>query len=176
MFQLPDTFEVERPVSDVNEAALKEQFGIELASKTPFDAACIVSGKDTSKALFIVQNWLNDPIVIAAKEKYKEEAAKSVTLLDKDQLAAKLLRMAEEKDRNNTFYLLDGKDRLKALELYADIKGYKDKKSDTPVLLNNQMIIKLVEPEQKEVKQIDNDETPIQNTNSPVTLKLVANN
>lgn len=174
MFQLPDTFVVEPLQSD--DTALKSAFGMELATKTPFEAACLVCGKDTSKALFIVQNWLNDPIVIEARDKQKESAASNVTLLDKDQLAAKLLRMAEEKDRNNTFYLLEGKDRLKALDLYAEIKGYKDKKTDIPpVLLNNQMVIKLVEAEKKEPKTIDqNSEPQIQNINSPVKLKLVS--
>lgn len=174
MFKLPDTFEIEKPAAIENEAALKQLFGIELAKKTPFEAACAVCGNDTNRALFVMQNWLTDPIVIAAKDKYKETAEASTTLLDKDQLAAKLLRMAEEKNANNSFYLLDGKDRLKALELYADIKGYKNKENNTsPVLLNNQMIIKLVEPERKEAKTIDSNDAQIQNPNPPVKLKLV---
>lgn len=174
MFQLPDTFEVERPAPQIiDEAALKEQFGIELANKTPFEAACTICGKDTPRALWMLQNWLNDPIVIASRDKFKENEKASITLLDKDQLAAMLLTMAREKDRNNTHYLLDGKDRIKTLELYAEIKGYKNNKVEAPAtFINNHMVIKLVEPKQ-EIKQIDHSPTEINNTNSPVKLKLV---
>jgi len=69
-------------------------------------------------------------------------------------------------------------DRLKALELYAEVMGYKDKKSDptlTQNFVHNSMTIKLVEPEKKEqkIKTIDNNEVEIQNSNSPLKLKLV---
>src|SRR5580704_10276165 len=47
---------------------LKKRFGIEWAkSEKPFDAACILAGEDTSKALWISVNWLFDPIVAASK-------------------------------------------------------------------------------------------------------------
>lgn len=186
MFRIPDVFEVPRaksawnvpePVID-NVDEKKHLFGLELAKHSPFQAACNVFEKDTNTALWVSHNWVNDPIVVAAKDKYLEAADTSQVLLDKSQLARKFLTMAEEKNANNSFYILDGKDRLKALELYAKLKGYLDTKPDptlTQNFVHNSMTIKLVEPKSKEQKitQIDNNEVEIQNKNSPIKLKLV---
>lgn len=192
MFSLPDVFEVDRPIEaekpksawkipepTIENAEEKKQlFGIELAKAPAFQAACAVFGDDTSSALWVSQNWLNDPVVVAAKDKYLKAADVSQVLLDKQQLARKFLTMAEEKNPSNTFYILDGKDRLKSLELYAKLMNYLDDKS-TPTPINfthNQMTIKLVEAEKKEqkVKTIDHNEEIIDNSNStPLKLKLV---
>jgi hypothetical protein len=189
MHHIPDVFEVERPdnrpksawkapePSIENADEKKHLFGLALAKYPPFKAACEVFGEDTNTAVWVSQYWLTDPTVVAAKDKYLEVADNSKTLLDKDELARKLLVMADEKNANNTFYLLDGKDRLKALELYAKVKGYTDSKVDPTVtnFIHNQMTIKLVEPEKKEqkAKTIDHNE-PIVNPNStPLKLKLV---
>lgn len=190
MFTLPDVFEIEPPKQAFKSAwkipeptienaeEKKHLFGIELAKNTAFKAACNVFGEATNIALWVSQNWINDPSVVAARDKYLEAADTSQTLLDKSQLARRLLTMAEEKNASNSFYLLDGKDRLKALELYSKIMGYTDTKPDptlTQNFVHNSMTIKLVEPEKKEqkIKQIDNNEVEIQNNNSPLKLKLV---
>ena len=186
MFKLPDTFEVNPPTKSAwnipepiieNAEEKKRLFGLALAKFPAFKAACEIFPDDTNTALYISHNWVNDPIVAASKDKYLEAADTSQALLDKDQLARKLLNMADEKNQSNTFYLLDGKDRLKALELYAKVKGYTDTKADpllTQNFVHNSMTIKLVEPEKKEQKIIDPiNEDPIQNTNSPLKLKLV---
>lgn len=185
MHSIPDVFEVERPKSawKIQEPTIenaeekKHLFGLALAKFPPFKAACEVFGEDTNTAVWVSQYWLNDPIVVAAKDKYLEAAQISQTLLDKEQLARKFLIMAEEKNANNTFYLLDGKDRLKALELYAQIMGYKDNKSEIPVnFIHNSMTIKLVEPKKEQkTKVIDNhnEEIPNHNSSTPLKLKLV---
>lgn len=190
MFNLPDVFEVEPPKlapksawkipepTIPNADEKKHLFGIELAKAPAFKAACEVFKEDTNTALWVSTNWINDPIVIAAKDKYLEAADTSQTLLDKEQFARMLLNMANEKNASNTIHVLDGKDRLKALELYAQVMGYKDTKSDptlTQNFIHNSMTIKLVEPKdkEKEIKQIDNNEVEIQNINSPLKLKLV---
>ena len=186
MFRVPDVFEIEKPKSawSVPEPVIdnadekKHLFGIELAKHSAFQAACNVFGDNTNLALWVSQNWINDPLVTAAKDKYLEAADTSQTLLDKSQLARRLLTMAEEKNASNTFYLLDGKDRLKALELYSKVMGYTDTKPDptlTQNFVHNSMTIKLVEPEKKEqkIKQINHNEVEIPNTNSPLKLKLV---
>ena len=186
MFKIPDVFEIDKPKSawvrpepNIDNAdQQKHVCGIELAKYPAFKAACEIFGEDTNTAVWVAQNWINDPIVIAAKDKYLEAANVSQTLLDKDQLARKLLTMAEEKNANNTFYLLDGKDRLAALKLYAEVRGYTGTKIDpsNTTFIHNQMTIKVVSPEPKEpkIKTIDNNEE-IQNTNSisPLKLKLV---
>lgn len=187
MFHIPDVFEIERPKSAWripaptidNAEEKKALFGIALGKLSPFAAACEVFGDDTNTAVWVSQNWLNDPVVIAAKDKYLEAAETSQTLLDKDQLARKLLTMAEEKNQSNTFYLLDGKDRLKALELYAKIKGLLTDKIDPSIqnFVHNNMTIKLVSADNKDQKaKIIEPEDQSQNTNvnpSPIKLKLV---
>lgn len=185
MYKIPDVFEVSRPKSawNIPEPVIpnvdekKRLFGLELAKNTAFEAACLVFPDNTNTALWVSHNWPSDPVVVAARDKYLEAADTSQSLLDKSQLARRLLTMAEEKNASNTFYLLDGKDRLKALELYSKVMGYTDTKSDpllTQNFVHNSMTIKLVEPEKKEQKQvIDHNESPIVNNNSPLKLKLV---
>lgn len=160
---------------------LKKLFGIELAQgNEPFKAACNICGQDTKQALWISQNWLNDPEVQAAKTSYLKAAETSDKLLDKEQLAARLLKMAEEKTANGAFYILDGKDRLKALELYAEVRGYTGKlavDASTKTFNHTQMVIKFVKPDVKEKEPptvIDNNEPDNLNIKSPLKLKLVS--
>jgi hypothetical protein len=187
MFKLPDSFEIQPPVKSAwnipqpiieNEDEKKRLFGLELAKASPFKAACEVFPDDTNTALWCSHNWVNDPIVVAAKDKYLEAADTSQALLDKDQFARMLLNMANEKNASNTIHILDGKDRLKALELYAKVTGLIDTKADpllTQNFVHNSMTIKLVEPQAKEkpITTIDNNEVQNQNINSPLKLKLV---
>ncbi|HVY53533.1 MAG TPA: hypothetical protein VHA13_03345 [Gammaproteobacteria bacterium] len=182
MHRIPDVFEVEKPKSAwkapeptiENADEKKHLFGLELAKHPPFKAACEVFGDDTNTAVWVSQHWLNDPIVVATRDKYLEAANVSQSLLDKEQLARKFLKMAEEKNASNTFYILDGKDRLKALELYAQIMGYKDSKSDIPVnFIHNSMTIKLVEANKEKPAKIINNSPNEEITNSnPTGLKL----
>lgn len=176
MFKIPDTFEIKPtpgwgsgvtkstataiPAPQIDNAEVKKKaFGIELAKGIqPFQAACTICGQDTQQALWITANWLNDPEVIAARDVYKKGVDTSGTLLDNEQLASRLLQMAEERNSSGTFYILDGKDRLKALELYAEIRGFTGKNKDIGITNNfvNELIVKFVEPEKKEiVKTID---------------------
>jgi hypothetical protein len=187
MFTLPDSFEVPKPQISAwnipepvieNADEKKRLFGVELAKSTPFQAACLIFKDDTNTALWCSHNWVNDPIVVASKDKYLEAADTSQALLDKDQFARMLLNMASEKNASNTIHILDGKDRLKALELYAKVTGLIDTKADpllTQNFVHNSMTIKLVEPQAKEkpITTIDNNEVQNQNINSPLKLKLV---
>lgn len=185
MFSIPDVFEVPKtksawnipePVID-NADEKKRLFGLHLAKLPAFKAACEVF-PETNTALWVSHNWVNDPIVAAAKDKYLEAADNSQALLDKDQFARMLLNMANEKNASQTIHILDGKDRLKALELYAKVKGLIDTKPDptlTQNFVHNSMTIKLVEPKAKEkiINNFDTNEASIQNKNSPLKLKLV---
>src|SRR5439155_5615588 len=75
---------------------LKKQFGIELAKcPNPFEAGCKVFGEDTSKALWVSFNWLHDPIAVASKDAYLKTLELSSPPLDREQLAAKVLALAE---------------------------------------------------------------------------------
>jgi hypothetical protein len=157
----------------------KRQFGIELAKhEKAFDAALIVY-EDAGRSLWASQNLLNDPIVIGARDAYTNQVDLSENLLDKNQLALKLLKISEEKDPSGRFYLLEGKDRIATLKLYAEVQGYIGKiniDASTNSFVNNELKIVLVkaptkeEPKVVEHKEINNN----LNINPlPLNIKLV---
>jgi len=155
---------------------LKKAFGRALVSSQPFQAACKVIPESPSKASWIVNNWMNDPIVTEARETLKA-AELNKPILDKEQLAAKVLQFAEEKNAEGTKYLVEAKDRIAALKLYSEIAGYTGKidiDASTKNFTHNEMVIKLVKPdvkkEAREAKPID--ETVIENP-LPLKIKLV---
>lgn len=182
-FELPNSFEVPKPEwgqsawveptkpAIENEDEKRQLFGIELArTNQPFQAACNVCGNNTNEALWIAKNWLNDPIVLASKDLYLKTVDNDKTLLDKEQLASRLLKIADEKNATNAFYILDGKDRLAALRLYAEIRQFIGKTADITPTSNvfNQITVKFVEPDKKE-KILEH----IAQESEPVKLKLV---
>lgn len=166
-----------------NDPELKARFAIELAkgNRNPFECAVEVFGKDTNKALWASANWLNDPEVIKAKQNYTEAISPAKTLLDKEQLSAKLLSFSEEKItfNGNEVYAAEAKDRLAALKLYAEVQGFINNKTEINNNIQNNnkfMEIKFVEPEKKEDVKIINA-IPVEENelidNLPVELKLV---
>ncbi len=162
---------------------LKKQFGIELAKATnPFEAGCRVFGEETSKALWVSFNWLTDSIVVASRDIYLKTVELSQPPLDKEQLAAKVLALAEgEKVERNGVKLptIEAKDRIAAYKLYSEILGYTGKveiDASTKNFTHNEMVIKLVKAEDKKVTVIDQapkSELKNEISNSPITLKLV---
>lgn len=207
-----DSFTVERPLTDVfapsggwndkidakapwqvspppkpsyqNDENLKKLFGIELAKSTnAFEAACKLAGEDTSKALWISFNWIADPIVIASKDVYVKTLEISSPPLDRDQLAAKVLALSDEKILNARGQLvptIEAKDRIAALKLYSEILGFTGKveiDNSTKTITHNEMTIKLVKAEDK--KPVTIEHTPniksemFNDKSSPITLKLV---
>lgn len=168
-----------------NDEQLKIAFGIELAKghSNPFVAACEVFEKETNKALFISTNWINDPIVIEAKNNFNKVTSSQEKILDRDELSLKLLTFSEEKINfnGNEVYAAKGADRLRALELYAKIQGLISDKTEINNNINNNnkfMEIRFVEPEKQEnVKIIEH--SPVSEVeedileNSPIKLKLV---
>jgi len=176
-FGYPDIFQVSPLNQDVEK---KQHFGLELAKKhrNSFEAACVVFPSDPTRALWIVNNWMNDPIVTEARETLKA-AELNKPILDKEQLAAKVLQFAEEKNADGTKYLVEAKDRIVALKLYSEIAGYTGKidiDASTKNFTHNEMVIKLVKPDvKKEAKVIEAkpiDETLIENP-LPLKIKLV---
>ena len=177
MWRIPDTFIALPldaapkpsviPAPMINNATEKKKlFAMELVKASdPFQAACNICGQNTQEALWISKNWITDPEVLGHKDSYLNSVATSKTLLDKEEVAAKLLGMAEEKADNGMFYILEGKDRLKALELYAKIQGYLDNKDkQTNNFVHNSMIVKFVKPDEKTVKTIDHTIDEYSNT------------
>lgn len=183
MLQIPDmmdftpkpseTTESFKPVIS-NELEVKQKFGLALGKgKNPFDAALEATDNNTNISLWVSQRWLTDPIVLEFKEK---TVVNSNPLLDADQLAAKLLQMSVEKDRSNNFYILEGKDRLKALELYAKVRGFDKSNTSTNNITFKQINVRLIEPIKKEQVQHSeiNEEQIINNKLPTPKLKLVS--
>lgn len=169
-----------------HDETLKKQFGIELAkAKNPFEAACVLAGTDTSMALWISQNWLTDPIVIANRDIYVQTVERSQPPLDKKQLAAKVLALAEEKTLNRQGVpvpSVEPKDRIAAFKLYSEIMGYTgkieiDQSNKTTTITNNEIQIKLIRPKEELTdvtpKQVQNAKSNVNDEDMPVTLKLV---
>lgn len=138
-----------------SDEGLKKLFGCALAKHPkPFDAALEVFPNDTNAALWVSWNWLTDPVVIAAKDAYAQNAELNDKLLDKNGLAARLLKFAEEKDPTGRFYICEAKDRLAALKLYAEVQGFLSKiniDASTNNITNNELILTLVKAEKEKV-------------------------
>lgn len=157
--------------------ALSKQSEVTLASA--FKAGCQVFGNDTNKALWAANNWFNDTEVLEVVNFCVSNSKQSEMPLDKDAFALKVLEYAEEtRDHNGiSYYVVDPKDRLGYLRLYAEVRGYVGKVDQTN---NNtfikEMKIKLIKHEDKEIKTI----TPNQNSEIPnvnglnLKLKLVS--
>jgi len=163
---------------------LKKAFGVELAkSSNTFEAACKIFGEDTNKALWVSCNWITDPVVIASRDIYLKNIELAQAPLDREQLAAKVLKLAEgEHIERNGLKLptIEAKDRIAAFKLYSDILGYTGKveidQSTNNNITNNEMIIKLVKAETKPAKIIDNTpnvKSEMPNDTSIISLKLV---
>lgn len=166
---------------------LKKQYGIELAkTNNPFEAACKLfsSNDDTSKALWVSFNWLTDPLVVASKDIYLKTLKLSSPPLDREQLAAKVLELAEgEKVERNGVLIptIDPKERINAFKLYSEILGYTGKveidNSTKNTFNHNEMKIVLVKPKALEPVTIEtaNAKSEVLNANtpSPISLKLV---
>jgi len=163
---------------------LKKQFGIELAkANNPFEAGCKVFGEETSKALWVASNWSSDPVVVASRDAYLKTLELSTPALDREQLAAKVLALAEGEKVN-----IDGieratikaTDRIAAYKLYSEILGYTGKveidASTKNTINNNKIELVLVRAETKPlvIDNAPNVKSEIQNAlPSPINLKLV---
>ena len=163
---------------------LKKKYGVELAkANNPFEAACkLFDEAETSKALWVSFHWLNDPVVVAARDVYLKTVAETAKPLDREQLAAKVLALSEEKILLNGVMrpTIEAKDRIAALKLYSDILGYTGKvEIDNSVTNNtlNEMTIKLVRPDAAKPTVIIDNPNPkseiVNNEPSPISLKLV---
>ena len=164
---------------------LKKQYGIELAkAQNPFEAGCKLFGEETNKALWVSFNWINDPIVVASRDIYLKTVELSQPLLDREQLAAKVLVLAEGEKiliNGKMIATVEPKDRLAAYKLYSDIAGYTGKvEIDNSVknITNNELTIKLVRADDKKPVVIDNapniKSEIVNEDQSPIKLKLVA--
>jgi len=166
-----------------NDENLKKLYGVELAKfANPFEAAKTVLGQN-DRAVWASFNWLSDPIVLASRDVYLKTLELSSPPLDREQLAAKVLALAEGEKVERSGMLLptiEPKERINAYKLYSEIMGYTGKveiDNSTKTFNHNEMKILLVKPKAPEpiVIETANVKSEVLNANtpSPISLKLV---
>ena len=150
--------------------ANKKLYGIELAKGlTPYEASKVIFPDGQGVCVWVAQNWIVDPVVIAAKDEYLHAIGVKSKNLDKDQYLAKIMEFydATYEIGNVKRFVNEGKDRLAALKLYGEAKGFVNKNvieidNSTTNNTNNFVGIKLVKAEPKTAI----DATPIDDPNN----------
>lgn len=168
--------------SDAN----KRLYGIELAKGlSAYEAAQIVFPVTNGTCVWVSQKWPADPVVNAAKDQYLQAIELKAKDLDKEAYLAILIDYYRETytmPSGQQVYVNEGKDRLKALELYGKAKNYINDKNieinntNNVDNSNNFVSIKLVKAEvkQPEIINTPNTQSKILNNDELPQLKLVA--
>lgn len=163
----------------------KKLFGVALAKQgsndlqAAFKAGCEVFPDNTNASLWVAHNWLNDIVVIAARDLYADSLGSAAPLLDKEQFAVKVLTAADEKVEQNgkLYHAVEAKDRLGFYRLYSEIMGYtgKTEVNNNFKFTHNDMTIKLVKASGDEpLKTIDHIKEPISdNVDNIIKIKAV---
>lgn len=125
----------------MSDLELKQRFAAEwLASPNdPFKAACNVYGADTGKALYAATHWINDPDVLAEKQRLIDEDGEDAFLPNKAELCRKVWDMAQGE--------IEARDKLAALRLYGELRNYIEKPNsavtvNTNVTTNKVMVVR----------------------------------
>lgn len=118
------------PLSDEQE--LKKQFARELLKTPtePFKVASRLFGDDTGRALQVSHRWPHDPEVIGYMQTAIEDMGDLHFLPSKAEAARAAWELSQDQK-------LDTDNRLKALRLYADIRGYIERQGGITVNQNN---------------------------------------
>ena len=110
--------------------ANKKLYGIELAKGlTPYEASKVIFPDGQGVCVWVAQNWIADPLVIAAKDQYLQAIEVKSKNIDKEQYLAKVMEFydATYEIGGVRRFVNEGKDRLAALKLYGEAKGYVNK-------------------------------------------------
>lgn len=125
--------------TEIDETELKKRFAAELLKNPsePFIAACAVFGDDTGKALNASARWPRDPEVVAYMAQAVDVNGEMAYLPSK----AALARAAWDLSNNEKICV---EDRLKAMRLYADVRGFIERQGTTinnNVLTSNKVLL-----------------------------------
>ncbi len=115
-----------------DEQKLKQQFARELL-KTPTEAFKVASrlfGDDTGRALTISHRWPHDPEVLGFMQAAIEDMGDMHFLPTKAEAARAAWEMSQDPR-------LPADERLKAMRLYSDIRGYIERQGGITVNQNN---------------------------------------
>lgn len=115
-----------------NETELKQQFARELLKTPtePFKVAARIFGDDTGRALQVSHRWPHDPEVLGYMAAAVDEMGDLHFLPTKAEAARAAWELSQDQK-------LDTDNRLKALRLYADIRGYIERQGGITVNQNN---------------------------------------
>lgn len=110
----------------------KEAFAAALlrSPDNPFKAALTVFGMDTGAALRAANEWIHDIYVISRCAELLEQFGEELFLPNKTALARRVFELAENP-------ATDKKDKIKAYELYANIRGFIEKQTAIANVTNN---------------------------------------
>lgn len=115
-----------------DELDLKTRFASELLKTpdNPYRAASVIFPDDKSKALSAARLWPNDIVVQKATTKLLDELGEMNFLPSKADAARIAMGIAQDEKQ-------EVDDRLKALRLYSDIRGFIDKQG---TVINNNVL------------------------------------
>lgn len=155
-----------------NEGELKLKFAAALLRfpGDAFKAALDIFGTDTGRALYAASHWLQDPVVLAEKERIVEDGGEMALLPTKADLARKVWEMATDETK-----FVEFKDRLEALKYYGALRSFVDKPAEskgegnTNVVAQNVMIVRdHGTNEQWENKLAEQQRKLLENASKPV--------
>lgn len=120
-----------------NESEEKAAFAA-LLLKTPtepFKAALALFPDNTSRALWVANHWVNDPEVLAAQKRNKEEFGEFAGLADKVDLARDIWqRMQGTTTPDGRQIIPSPDDYAKLAKLYAEVRGFIEKPQTGPAV------------------------------------------
>lgn len=125
------------------EAEKKERFAeLILKEEDPFKAGLLVYPDNTARALWVANNWPNDPDVLALKKSFVDSEGE-ISFLPTEADASRLAWSIARDEKN------ESEVRLKALELYGKFRGH-IKKADvvvntgaqTNIIQSNVMVVR----------------------------------
>lgn len=122
-------------MSDANdESKFKAAFAALLLENpaNPFQAACGVFPDDNRRALWVATHWLNDEEVRKEMNRLRSKGADLDALPTKADLARSIWELTEK-----GLY----EDRIKALKLYAEVRGFVEKAAPVSVNVNNNRVM-----------------------------------
>lgn len=100
-----------------------------IKEREPFKAALLLFPEATNRALWVSNNWPNDPEVVAEKERLLKEGAANAHLLSKTDLARDIHERMQ--------VVTKADDYVKLAKLYAEVLGYIEKPQASVTVTNN---------------------------------------
>lgn len=158
----PTAAPVPKIESDAEVIAKKEQFAqLSLREQDAFKIALVIYPDDTSRALRVANEWPNDEQVKTFRQSYidAEEDGETAFLPTKAEAARLAWNIARDSGVTE--------DRLKALKLYADIRGFIERPSvaiqNNTLVQNKVLVVKNFGSDEQWEQQVRKQQTKLIN-------------